>query len=68
MAGGDDLVDKSWPVMWPFHLQNVDQGHVELVEECTLLAEALFGVRTLNDEVNDEVADAWYSLLADHPW
>lgn len=42
MAGGDDLVDKSWPVMRPFLLEDGDQNQVKLVKECPLALQGLF--------------------------
>ena len=67
MAGRDDLVDERGPVVWPLHLQYVDQSHVQLVEERALLADAFFAVRTLDDEVYDEVADACNAPLVCAP-
>ena len=43
MAGRDDLIDERGPVMRPFLLEDTDQGKVELVKECSLRFEALFG-------------------------
>jgi hypothetical protein len=44
VAGGDDLVDERRPVVRPFLLEDGDEDEVELVEECSLGFERLFGV------------------------
>jgi hypothetical protein len=43
----------------PLHLQDIHKGYVQLIEECALLSEAFFGVGGLDNEVYDEVANAW---------
>ena len=59
MARGDDLVDEGWPVVWPFLLEYGNKDEVELVDESLLLLQRLFGGGTLDDEVDDEIADSW---------
>ncbi|MBE7179919.1 MAG: hypothetical protein INR71_01720 [Terriglobus roseus] len=51
--------------MRPLLLEDGDEDEVELVEEGALLPEALFGLRRLDDEVDDEVADAWPRRVSD---
>lgn len=55
MARRNDLIDKSWPVVWPFLLQNRNKDEVELVQESSLTSKLLFRIGILDDEVNDEV-------------
>ena len=43
--------------MGPFLLEDGDEDEVELVQECSLGFEGLFGARGLDDEVDDEVSD-----------
>jgi hypothetical protein len=43
----------------PFLLENGDQNQVEFVQEGALSSKLLFGSGIFNDEVNDEVANAW---------
>ena len=57
VAGGDDFVDESWPVMWPFLLENRHQNEVELVEKSSLGFEALLRAGALNDEIDHEISD-----------
>lgn len=58
-TSGDNFVDKCWPVMRPFLLQDGDEHEIQLVEEGPVCLEGLLGVRSLDDEVDDEVANAW---------
>jgi hypothetical protein len=43
----------------PFLLEDGDEDEVQLVQQGTLGAQALFGAGELDDEVDDEVANAW---------
>lgn len=43
--------------MRPFLLEDRDEDKVQLVEECSLGFERLFGARGLDDEVDDKVTD-----------
>lgn len=42
MAGGDDLVDKGGPVVWPLLLEDGDEYQVELIDERALALQAFF--------------------------
>lgn len=44
--------------MGPLLLQNRHEDQIELVEECAVGAAAVVVVRELDDEVDDEIADA----------
>ncbi len=57
MAGGDDFVDESGPVVGPFLLENRDKNKVEFVEKGSLRLERFFGARTLYDEGDDKVSN-----------
>lgn len=59
MARLNDLVDEGGPVVWPLLLQNRDQDQVQFVQESTFAAEFLLGAGILDDEIDDEVADAY---------
>lgn len=59
VAGRDDFVDKRGPVVRPFLLEDGDEHQVELVEQCLVIAQGLFTVGALDDELHNEVADAW---------
>ena len=41
MAGRNNLVDKRWPVVRPFLLQDGNKNKIQLVEKCSL------GLKTL---------------------
>jgi hypothetical protein len=58
VAGRDDLVYESWPVVRPFLLENRHEDEVQLVEEGAVGAAAVVVVRELDDEVDDKVANA----------
>ena len=45
--------------MRPLLLEDGDKNEVELVEQDTVGLEKLFGTRTLEDILDDEVADTW---------
>jgi hypothetical protein len=55
----DDLVDEGRPVVRPFLLEDRDEDEVELVQQGAVGAAAVVVVGELDDEVDDEVADAW---------
>jgi hypothetical protein len=55
----DDLVDEGGPVVRPFLLEDRDEDEVELVQQSAVGAAAVVVVGELDDEVDDEVADAW---------
>jgi hypothetical protein len=55
----DDLVDEGGPVVRPFLLEDRDEDEVELVQQGAVGAAAVVVVGELDDEVDDEVADAW---------
>ncbi len=57
-TGSNDFVDEGWPVVRPFLLENGYEHKVEFVEECPVCLERLLGVRSLDDEVHNEVANA----------
>ena len=57
MAGGDDFVDESRPVVRPFLLEDRDEDKVQLVQQDALTSQALFGVGRLDDKFNNKVAD-----------
>lgn len=59
MARADDFVDKRGPVVWPFLLENGDEDQVELVEERLLRSQGFVGARALDNELYDEIANAW---------
>jgi hypothetical protein len=59
VARRDDLVDECGPVVWPFLLKNRNENKVQLIEERAIDLGAVFVVRLLEDEVDDEIADAW---------
>lgn len=58
MAGLNDLVDESRPVVRPFLLEDGDEDEIELVEQGSLRSQGLLGAGALQDEGDDEVADA----------
>lgn len=58
MAGGDDFVYECGPVVRPLLLEDRDEDEVELVEQCLLRSQRLFGARALDDKLHDEVSDA----------
>ena len=43
--------------MGPFLFQDGDKHKIELVEECALGFEILFGARALDDEFDNEITD-----------
>jgi hypothetical protein len=55
----DDLIDEGGPVVRPFLLEDRDEDEVELVQQSAVGAAAVVVVGELDDEVDDEVADAW---------
>jgi hypothetical protein len=55
----DDFVDEGGPVVRPFLLEDGDEDEVEFVQQGAVGAAAIVVVRELDDEVDDEVADAW---------
>jgi hypothetical protein len=55
----NDLVDECGPVVWPLLLQNRDQDQIQFVQESAFAAEFLLGAGVLDDEIDDEVADAY---------
>lgn len=55
----NDLVDECGPVVWPFLLQNRDQDQVQFVQESAFAAEFLLGAGILDDEIDNEVTDAY---------
>lgn len=56
-GGGDNLVDEGRPVVRPLLFEDGDENKVELVEQDTVGLEKLFGTRTLEDILDDEVTD-----------
>ena len=59
MAGGDDFVDERRPVVRPFLFEDRDKDEIQLVEQNALISQALFSIRCLDDEFNDEVANTY---------
>lgn len=57
-TGGNNFVDEGWPVMGPLLLEDGDEHKIQLVEEGPVCLEGLLGVGGLDDEVDDEVANA----------
>ena len=47
------------PVVRPFLLEDGDEHQIELVEQCLVVSQGLFAVGALDDELHNEVADAW---------
>lgn len=62
MAGRDDLIDESRPVVRPLLLQDGNQDEVKLVEEGFLRSQRLFAVGALDDELNNEVSNACFTI------
>lgn len=58
MAGRNDLIDEVGPIVWPILLEDVDQDEVEFVDQSTLAFQTIFRRGGLDDEVDDEIADA----------
>lgn len=57
MAGRDDFVDKCWPVVRPFLLEDRYKNKVELVQEGSLGFERLLRGRALDDKVHNKIAN-----------
>ena len=55
----DYLVDEVWPVIRPLLFQDGDEHQIELIKKRLLLfvAEVFFGLRVLNDKVDDKVSN-----------
>lgn len=55
--GRDNLVDEGRPVVGPLLLEDGDENKIKLVEQDTVGLEKLFGTRTLEDILDDKVAN-----------
>jgi hypothetical protein len=45
--------------MRPFLFKDRDKDQVKLVQKCAFSFELLFGLRALDNEIDDKVADPW---------
>ena len=63
MAGGDDFVDKRWPVVRPFLLQDGYKDEVEFVKESSLCLKRFFGAGALDDEAYNEISNTCNHLV-----
>lgn len=67
MAGRDDFVYESRPVVRPLLLEYRDEDQVQLVEEGFVLFQSIFGARTLDNELDNKVSNTWILRLAAKP-
>jgi hypothetical protein len=57
VAGGDDFVDESGPVMGPLLLEDRYEDKVEFIEKSSLCLEGFFGAGALDNEAHNEVSN-----------